>query len=255
MPKIYKYIRFSTTKQDAEQQDNTVSKWLESKGLAADETITDSAVHGYVSFRERNLNGIMEGLEKGDTLVVSELSRLTRGGISALYEMISGYFKPNGVRLVICNLNLDINCANIDPMEELKLSMMATFAKIEREYTSSRTKSALEVRKAKIAEQGGFTATKSKEWRTGLGRPKGSGNDTGIGGRASGASKVKKITADEDRRRIYKTVLSLKTKGCALEEIAESLNGLEYTTPKGKKFTRAAVSKVLSEWGRYFEMN
>lgn len=252
MAKIYKYIRFSTGKQDAEQQDNTVTKWLESKGLSADETISDQAVSGSVSFRDRNLNSIMEGLEKGDTLVVSELSRLTRGGVSALYEMISGYFRPNGVRLVVCNLNLDINCANIDPMEELKLSMMATFAKIEREYTRSRTKSALEVRKAKIAEQGGFTASKSKEWRTGLGRPKGSGDDLSIGGRASGRAKARKIATDDDRKRIYKTAVSLKSNGCRLEEIADSLNGLDYRSPRGQEFTPAGVCKILNTWGKYF---
>ena len=251
MGNIYKYLRYSTDKQDVQQQERTIDVWMSGRGMKADEIITDSAVSGSTSFRDRNLGDILGRLENGDTLIVSEISRLTRGGISAISELIRGYFEPAGLRLVVCNVNLDIDCTNIDPMVELQLSMMATFAKIERELIRSRTKSALDVRKRKIVEEGGFTS-KSGEWRTSLGRPRGVGIGDNSGGVASGMVRSRRISNDEDRRRIYKTVLSLKASGCGLDEIADSLNGLEYKTPRGMNFNSSQVHRVIASWGKYF---
>jgi DNA invertase Pin-like site-specific DNA recombinase len=252
MGKIYKYLRVSTDKQDIQQQDNTINAWMKAKGLVADEVITDEGVSGTVSFKNRNLNNIVGMLDYGDCLVISEISRLTRGGISELYSMISKYFKPHGLRLVICNAGLDIDCSDMDAMTELQLSMMATFAKMERDLIRSRTKSALEVRKKQIEENGGFTSKKGI-WRTKLGCPKDSINNNGEGGIASGESKARKISADHDREMIYKTSLSLKANGLSAAKIAESLNGLGYRTPRGCEFNVATVNMVFNKWGKYFE--
>lgn len=116
MCKIYQYLRFSTGKQD-------------------------EAVSGGVSYKDRNLITLFERLESGDTIVVSELSRLTRGGIIELSEMIEKFFKPRKVRLIIVNVGLDIDCAHTSPMVELQLAMLATFAKIEKQSIVERTKS------------------------------------------------------------------------------------------------------------------
>lgn len=78
---------------------------------------------------------------------MSEVSRLTRGGIIELSDMIAEFFAPKGLRLIISNVNLDIDCSDMNPLIELQLSMMATFAKIERLNIKNRTKAALEARK------------------------------------------------------------------------------------------------------------
>ena len=49
---IYKYLRFSTDKQDEKQQENTIDKFLEIKGMKSDATITDSGISGGVSYDE-----------------------------------------------------------------------------------------------------------------------------------------------------------------------------------------------------------
>ena len=151
MGKIYAYHRFSTDEQDAQSQRNIIAKYAESKGLQIDEIISDEGISGSVSYKKRNLSELLSKTNKGDTIIVSEVSRLTRGGIIELSDMIAEFFAPKGLRLIISNVNLDIDCSDMNPLIELQLSMMATFAKIERLNIKNRTKAALEARKKKKA--------------------------------------------------------------------------------------------------------
>ena len=83
---IYKYLRFSTDKQDEIQQENTIDKYLENIGIKADAVITDAGVSGGVSYDKRNLGELCNSLKPNDVIVVSELSRLTRGGIGDMTQ-------------------------------------------------------------------------------------------------------------------------------------------------------------------------
>lgn len=155
---IYKYLRFSTDKQDEKQQENTIDKFLEIKGMKSDATITDSGISGGVSYDRRNLGDLCKSLSHNDVVVVSEVSRLTRSGIGELSYIIEKHFKPNKLRLIICNVGLDIDCSDINPMIELQLAMMATFAKIEKQLIQDRTKSSLDARRRMIEEKGHFVS-------------------------------------------------------------------------------------------------
>lgn len=165
---IYKYIRYSTNQQDEESQSNIIQTYCQNKDIRIDKTIRDEAVSGGVSYKKRNLNELLHELKSGDTLIVSEISRLSRGGIIELSELIQTFFKPNNLRLIICNVNLDINCTNIDPMVEMQLMMLATFAKIEKQLIQERTRNALDARKKEI-ETNGYFISKSGLKRTKLG--------------------------------------------------------------------------------------
>lgn len=170
---IYRYIRFSSDKQDEQSQSAIIDRYCCAKGIQYGETIRDEAVSGKEgSYKSRNLFGLFNRLQPGDTLVISELSRLSRGGIVELGNIVSEFLKPRKIRLVICNYSLDIDCCNISPMTELQLSIMATFAKIERDSLIERTNAALEVRKRMAATDGGWVS-KSGNWCTHLGREKG----------------------------------------------------------------------------------
>lgn len=160
---IYKYLRFSTDKQDEKQQENTIDKFLEIKGMKSDSTITDSGVSGGVSYDRRNLGDLCKSLSHNDVVVVSEVSRLTRSGIGELSYIIEKHFKPNKLRLIICNVGLDIDCSDINPMIELQLAMMATFAKIEKQLIQDRTKSALDARRKAIEKDGYFISKSGRK--------------------------------------------------------------------------------------------
>lgn len=172
MCKIYSYIRFSTDAQDEQSQKNIINGYLAKTGVKIDKEFRDEGVSGGVSYKERHLSGLLAEMQAGDTLIVSELSRLTRGGIVELSDIITNYFKPRKVRLIIVNVGLDIDCTELSPMTELQLAMMATFAKIEKEHIRQRTRSAIEARKAQLREQG-FFISKSGNRCTRLGSAKG----------------------------------------------------------------------------------
>jgi DNA invertase Pin-like site-specific DNA recombinase len=247
---IYKYIRYSTNSQDEMQQEHTIDIWLLQRGMKADAVIKDEGISGGVSYKNRNLFRLVQTLEMNDTLIVSEISRLTRSGFGELDELIRGYFKPNHLRLVICNVGLDINCSQIDAMTELQLSMLSIFAKMEKELIVGRTKSALDARRILRDENGGWISKKGN-WTTGFGRKKGS-----IGkpiSELSNAAWREKIGHDEDRHKQWKLIHEMRSRGDTLARIAETMNAVGEKTPNGKKWSAGQISRAIDEWGKYFD--
>lgn len=242
MGKIYAYHRFSTDEQDAQSQKNIISKYAESKGLKIDEIISDEGISGCVSYKKRNLSELLSKTKKGDTIIVSEVSRLTRGGIIELSDMIAEFFAPKGLRLIISNVNLDIDCSDMNPLIELQLSMMATFAKIERLNIKNRTKAALDARKKKIEEEGGFMS-KSGNWCTSLG-----GTTTGQakGGQANG-EKRRKEAAENSTNRIVEAMTKNITNSSELDSIVIKLNEMGIRTSSGLEFNRNRLSALMSK--------
>lgn len=242
MGKIYAYHRFSTDEQDAQSQRNIIAKYAESKGLQIDEIISDEGISGSVSYKKRNLSELLSKTNKGDTIIVSEVSRLTRGGIIELSDMITEFFAPKGLRLIISNVNLDIDCSDMNPLIELQLSMMATFAKIERLNIKNRTKAALEARKKKIAEEGGFYS-KSGNWCTSLG---GTTSGQAKGGQANG-EKRRKEAAENPTNRIVEAMTKDITNRSELDIVVIKLNEMGIRTSSGLEFNRNRLSALMSK--------
>jgi len=248
---IYKYIRFSTDSQDQKQQEHTIDAWLAARGMTADNTVKDEGVSGGVSYKSRNLLGLVRSLALGDTLIVSEISRITRSGFGELNELIQKYFKPNRLRLVICNVGLDINCSSIDAMTELQLSMLAIFAKMEKELIVGRTIAGLGARRELLKKNGGWTS-KAGNWTTGFGAPKGRrlcelASDNSV------ATRRKKVSDDPQRRQLYELIQNLRSRGDTMQAITDTLNNLGYKAPKGGLWTQGQVSRVVNEEGKYFD--
>lgn len=218
---IYKYIRFSSDKQDEQSQNQIIDTYCESRGLQCDETIRDEAISGKEgSYTKRDLLRLFNRLQKGDTLICSELSRITRGGVLELGNMVAEWLKPRQIRLIICGYNLDINCACMDATTELQLAMLATFAKMERDNLIQRTKAALEVRK-KMAETDGGWFSKSGNWCTGLGGLR--GVDTSAASAAS-ALAAKTAKADWlDKSEAFQHVKQMVLDGKSNAEILEDM--------------------------------
>lgn len=248
MGKIYAYHRFSTDEQDAQSQRNIISKYAEAKGLQIDEIISDEGISGSVSYRKRNLSELLEKTKPGDTIIVSEVSRLTRGGIIELSDMIAEFFAPKRLRLIISNVSLDIDCSDMNPLVELQLSMMATFAKIERLNIKNRTKAALDARKKKITEEGGFYS-KSGNWCTSLG---GSTSGQAKGGKVNG-EKRRKEAMESSTNRIIAELL----RDCAtpqdIDKVADKLNAMGLKTSSGLVFTRNRLTALRTKINRRTE--
>ena len=211
----------------------------------------DEAISGKAgTLSKRALQTLLDKLESGDTLIVSELSRITRAGIGELVSIVETYFKPRKIRFVLCNYNLDINCANIDPITELMLVLMATFAKIERDSLISRTNAALEARKRLIKENGGFVS-KSGRWCTRLGGPNASYKE------AREASIVSRTNAKFAWMQNSPLARYLKTRwqqGWGYMEMlrdAHKMYELEpekYCTSRGSKINRRTLTELVQMW-------
>lgn len=227
------YIRYSTDYQDEQSQLNIINNYLSSKGMKIDKTYSDKGVSGGVSYKERNLFDLCKEAQPNDIIVISEVSRLTRSGIAELSSIIEEYFKPNHLRLIICNVGLDIDCSDINPMMELQLSMLATFAKIERQLIRDRTKAALDAKKKR---EGSWAHLYGKNTGTTRAQACEAANA------ASAASRKAKAQANENNEKLWKYITNYERKNGAIdrhtdpEPIVQELNALGFKTATGMEF-------------------
>lgn len=248
---IIAYLRFSTDSQDERSQLNIIQNYLSSKGMSIHKTYSDEGISGGVSYTKRSLMELCTELNPNDIVVISEISRLTRNGIGELSEIVNKYFKPNNLRLIICNVGLDIDCSDINPMMELQLAMMATFAKIEKQMIIDRTQSALDVRKKKLEYEGSFIS-KSGRVCTHLGRPKGCPANINAN-KASAESK--KATARENKHnvmfwtyvKLYETKNGRIQSPQDIENLTSELQTLGYKTARGLDFDRIRTISMLKK--------
>ena len=195
MKQVIVYQRVSTDKQEMAQQANTVNAWLTAKGLTATKVVEDEGVSGGVTYRKRKLGQIVATLGRGDILVVSEISRLGRS-ISDITRLVNDELAPRGVRLGIASMNVDMDTANLQAMDQMFLFAFSFAAQIEKELIQARTQSAIDVRQAAIKEQGGFVAKRSGRYVTKLGNPN-------LTGATEAAAKAKRAKAMESNRDLW----------------------------------------------------
>lgn len=134
---VYGYARCSTneTKQDIDRQKRELKKY----GVK-DSNIYFEYESGTKTDRVQ-LNRLLDIVKIGDTIVVTEVSRLTRS-TKHLCNIIE-IAKDKHLKLIIGTFIVD--CTNeLDPMTDGMLKMMGVFAEMERNMISSRVKSGMQ---------------------------------------------------------------------------------------------------------------
>lgn len=248
----FAYLRYSTDSQDEKSQLNIIQAYLLSKGMHIDRTFTDEGVGGGMVYTKRNLFDLCKEIKPGDIIVISEISRLTRRGIGELNSIIEQHFKPNNLRLIICNVGLDIDCTDINPMIELQLAMMATFAKIEKQLIVDRTKSKLESIKKEITEKG-HHVSKSGRIVTKLGRPQDEKAQYDMERMQDKAYEALRRKARDNENNIrfakwlalYESKHGVIDRHTDLDPIVEEVNALGYTTSTGLPFNKASLRSMI----------
>lgn len=168
--RIYLYSRISTDQQSLAQQERTVYEWLGRNNMSVTDVVSDEGISGGVSYKERKLGKeLLPIMIAGDMLIVSEISRLGRSMFD-LSKLINEELKPRKIRLVVVSMGLDLRCDHITALDELILQNFSFAAQLEKELISSRTRSALEVKKKQGIKMGAANeiyrqnrANKSKE--------------------------------------------------------------------------------------------
>ncbi len=139
---IVAYLRVSTGKQNLENQKEEIRKFAQDKGWNIDKWV-EEVVSGTTSQKYRKLGNLLKKLKKGDTLIVTEISRLSR----TLTEImtIMGISLRKGV-----NIYTTKEKYTFDDTINSKVLCFAfgLVAEIERNLISMRTKEALALRKA-----------------------------------------------------------------------------------------------------------
>lgn len=151
MTKTIAYIRVSKDSQDIEKQEYEIYKYAQQHQL----NITDW-IKITISSRQRDkarrIEELKERLDSGDTLLVTELSRLGRSTIDLL--SIIKALRDKGVRIVFIKQGIDTANNDNDPLMGAMIKLLAIFAELERDFISIRTKEALAALKAKGVKLG-----------------------------------------------------------------------------------------------------
>lgn len=138
---IYGYARCSTdeTKQDINRQTRELKE-----GGATKETIYLEYESGAKSDRAE-LNKLLNVVKEGDTILATEVSRITRS-TKQLCEIIE-FAQDKKIKLILGSFIVDCT-KELDPMTEGMLKMMGVFSEMERNMIRQRVKSGMENAKA-----------------------------------------------------------------------------------------------------------
>ena len=151
----FSYLRVSTLEQDTEKNKLEILKFANGKKLGNVEFIEEQ-ISGKANFKKRQLGALLEKMQKGDILIVPELTRIARS-ITQIFEVIE-IVKEKEITLYSLKENFCSNDKSIT--STVATTIFALVAQIERDLISLRTKEALASKKASGIK---------------LGRPKGKG--------------------------------------------------------------------------------
>lgn len=139
---IYGYARCSTN--EKMQDINRQVRELKQQG-ATDTTIYLEYESG-TKVNRKELNKLLNIVQSGDTIIATEVSRITRS-TKQLCEIIE-LAKYKHIKLVLGTFIVDCS-KELDPMTEGMLKMMGVFSELERNIISQRVKSGMDNAKAK----------------------------------------------------------------------------------------------------------
>ena len=182
---IYGYIRVSSDKQTTENQHFEITNYSKAKELPIDEWIEET-ISATKKLSDRKFGILLEKMQKGDILIVTELSRLGRNLMQIMSILHTCMEKDIRVFTIKEHYELGNNINS-----KVLAFAFGLSAEIERNLISQRTKEALARKRAE-----GII----------LGRPKGS------------KSKVKKLTGKEAE---IKKLLDKKVSKSAIARILD----------------------------------
>ncbi len=151
------YLRVSTGKQHPANQQDEIIRFAKERNITVDNWITDVA-SGKKRERDRKLGGLLRRMKKGDTLIVTEVSRLSRTLTEVMYIM--GRCLEKGINLYTTKEGYVFdNSIN----SKVLCFAFGLVAEIEHNLISLRTKEALALRRAEGIKLGRRKGTCTKQ--------------------------------------------------------------------------------------------
>lgn len=151
---IYGYARCSLAEEKGQDLNRQVR---ELKAAGAQEIITERE-HGDSKIK-KNLDLLLEAAKEGDTLICTEVSRLSRS-TQQLCEIVDLVKRKHLCLVIIGSITVDCRNGQIDPMSQAFIQMSAVFAELELSIIRARVKSGMANAKAKGKKIGRRPTTK-----------------------------------------------------------------------------------------------
>lgn len=240
----YIYQRCSTDRQTYMQQQECVFGYLRAQGIDPDALeVVDEHISGTVKHTERKLYGLLMRCNQGDTIYVSELSRLGRN-MSDLFQIVTTA-SDRGIKLVQCKDGSVIENESIGG--KALLFALSLAAEIEVANIRQRTNMGLQARKELLARDG-FFVSKSGKVCTKFGREKGC--DTSAAQIASAESRRASAREWKEKSAGYQWVKRQLQKGVPRKQIIEEFNEMRDAGVEGFSTSNGAAlsAGVLSRW-------
>ena len=143
MAKIIAYVRVSSNKQDADLQELEIRRYADEKKMTIDEVLS-LEMSSHKTPLQRRIDEMLEKLNQGDTLIITEISRLGRS-TSEVIQLINSLFEQK-IRLIAIKQGLDLNAH--DMQSKIVITLFSLLSELERDLISIRTKEALASKKA-----------------------------------------------------------------------------------------------------------
>jgi putative DNA-invertase from lambdoid prophage Rac len=142
MSKVVAYTRVSTDKQDALNQEFELREFMKRRGYECSEFISE-VVSGTTKAKYRKFGQVMDSLQPGDTLIVSEVSRISRNMLNIMETL--QHCLDQDITIVSVKENWVLGD---DISSKVLAFAFGIAAEIERNLISQRTKEALARKKA-----------------------------------------------------------------------------------------------------------
>jgi len=133
------YIRVSTEQQNRDSQRLAILEYANKQHFKIDDWI-EITMSSRKSIKARRIEELIDRLQKNDTLVISELSRLGRsvGGVASIVDQLI----HKDINLLCIKENITLTGKH-NIQSKTMITMFSLFAEIERDLISERTKEGL----------------------------------------------------------------------------------------------------------------
>lgn len=215
--KVISYLRVSTDRQDLENQRLEIEKYTEKNGLTVDRWI-QVEMSSRKNFDKRKIDELLSTLKKGDTLVVSELSRISRS-IREIHNILHTLLEKK-INLHIIKQNIIVKSdGSNDISTKILITVLSMVSEMERELISQRTKNGLE-------------------------RVKREGKKLGNPNIKSQVEKLKRdsLKWSEGMRMV---ITGFVNQGLTQREIVSEINKLNIKTRRGSEWSLITLQRVL----------
>lgn len=143
---IYGYLRVSKIDQHLESQKSLIARYVVDHKMVIDQWI-QVEISSRKSVEKRRITELLDKVETGDIVIVSEISRVGRS-IKEVLQIIEELIQVKKCRLVLVKQGLDLDPTNKNDMtNKILLTIFTMMAELERDFISERTKEGLKARK------------------------------------------------------------------------------------------------------------